>query len=303
MLRETIPTAHVGILDSSPLSSSPFYSDLWYLVTILALLIGLAFIGVLLYGIHRRERPPRPERGRDLGGRRHLLTASLLTLALSAVLVWGVLNVRLTPTLASREGALIDSLFRIQFVMAAVIFALVIVFLLYSIAVFRQRPGDTRDGPPDHGNPRLETAWTLIPLLIVIGLGIYGAAVLNEITAPPEDRLPMIVEVTAFQWGWSFEYPEENLTTTELGLPVHRPILFRLTSKDVVHSFYVFEFRVKMDAVPGMATELLVTPTRVGEYQLLCAELCGLGHAYMKAPVRVMEEEDFRRWISSQRGK
>ncbi|MEK6977189.1 MAG: cytochrome c oxidase subunit II [Candidatus Hydrothermarchaeota archaeon] len=291
----------LGVHDLLPGYPSPIYKSLGFFLGVFILAVGVAVILVLLYVIIWRRGEEHPSPPFPSAGRGRIITASLLAASLAAVLIWIITHVRITPTLASREGEAIDSLFRVQFVIAAAIFALVVVFLLYSVAVFRQRPGDMEDGPPDHGNALLETVWTLIPLAIVVGLGIYGGIVLTEITTPPQHAEPMAVKVTARQWSWSFEYPEHGITTAELGLPVNRTVLFKLTSQDVVHSFYVFEFRVKMDAVPGMETELLVTPTRVGEYKLLCAELCGLGHAFMGAKVRVMEEEEFRGWVISQR--
>lgn len=291
----------LGIHDLLPGSPSPIYKSLGFFLGVFILAVGVAVILVLLYVIIWRRGEEHPSPPLPPAGRRHIVTASLLAAAFAAVLIWLITHVRITPILASREGEAIDSLFRIQFVIAAAIFALVVVFLLYSVAVFRQRPGDMEDGPPDHGNALLETVWTLIPLAIVVGLGIYGGIVLTEITTPPEHVEPLVIKVTARQWGWSFEYPEYNITTTELGLPVNRTVLFKLTSQDAIHSFYIFEFRVKMAAVPGMETELLVTPTRVGEYELFCAELCGLGHTFMKAPVKVMVEKEFRGWVLSQR--
>jgi cytochrome c oxidase subunit 2 len=109
----------------------------------------------------------------------------------------------------------------------------------------------------------------------------------------------MEVNVTGFQWGWTFEYPEFGITTDQLHLPKDRQILLNLTSRDVIHSFWVPEFRVKQDALPGedLVRELRVTPTLIGEYKVRCAELCGGSHAYMESPVIVMEQADFDNWV------
>jgi cytochrome c oxidase subunit 2 len=189
---------------------------------------------------------------------------------------------------------------RILFSIGGVVLALCLVLLIYSAIAFRHRPGDAEDGPPMEGGPRLETAWTLVPLAIVLYLAFQGAVMLRDINrVPPAAELE--VKVTAFQWGWSFEYPQYGITSTEVRLPVDRPVLFKLTSTDVVHSFWVPEFRVKQDAVPGMVTALRVTPNRVGSYRVLCAEMCGVAHALMIAPVMVMEPAEFERWLEQQR--
>jgi cytochrome c oxidase subunit 2 len=108
--------------------------------------------------------------------------------------------------------------------------------------------------------------------------------------------------VVAAQWSWQFEYPEYGVSASELHLPVNRPVLLKLNAVDVIHSFWVPEFRVKQDAVPGMETVLRLTPSREGSYTLLCAELCGLLHAYMTAPVSVEGEQDFLSWVQKQKG-
>ena len=163
----------------------------------------------------------------------------------------------------------------------------------------RSRPGDTEDGPGIQGHNGLEAIWTLVPLAIVIALSVYGAIVLGDITrAAPQE---MEVKVVSSQWSWQFEYPQYGASAPELFLPVNRPAVFKLNSVDVVHSFWVPEFRVKQDAVPGMETVLRITPTREGDYILECAELCGLLHAYMTAPVRVVGEQAFQEWVAGLR--
>jgi cytochrome c oxidase subunit 2 len=113
------------------------------------------------------------------------------------------------------------------------------------------------------------------------------------------DPKALEVKVIGQQWSWRFEYPEQEITTTELVLPVDKQVLLRLTSEDVIHSFWVPEFRVKQDAIPGSYRELRVTPNEIGEFQMVCSEMCGQQHAYMTAPVRVMGQEDFDAWVAS----
>lgn len=224
--------------------------------------------------------------------------------ALSGLLALGAAaffqSVDFLPSLASREGAPIDGLLRLLFSIAAAIAVLVIFLLGYSVVAFRRQPGDLADGRPVCGNAKLELLWTLVPLAIVVAVGVYGQVVWWDITGNAAAREQMVVEVTAFQFGWQFRYAGSGVTSNELVLPRGAPVLLRLSSRDVIHSFWVREFRVKMDAVPGMETHLGVTPTAVGEYEVWCAELCGLAHAYMRARVRVVEPGEFTAWLTTQ---
>ncbi|MBI4298093.1 MAG: cytochrome c oxidase subunit II [Chloroflexi bacterium] len=232
--------------------------------------------------------------------RKHLLILAVLVLVATAALAYLFLQFSFLPIPASSQASTIDKLFSAMFAIAGFFLALCLIAMLYAAIAFRRRRGDASDGPPIQGNVALETAWILIPLAIVIGLGVVGGLALEKISAAPEES-ELEVKVTALQWAWLFEYPEWGVRSGELRLPVDRPVLFRLTSRDndVVHSFWVPEFRVKQDAVPGRETALRVTPNAVGDYQLLCAELCGLGHAYMRASARVVPEADFMAWIES----
>jgi len=221
------------------------------------------------------------------------------TIVLSAILIMAFWNVQVTPLVASAQGQSVDEVFRVLFILSAIVFSLVISFLGYSVVVFRRRPGDTEDARPVHGSTPLEIAWTVIPLIIVLALGVYGAREvvrINQVSAQPE----LVVDVVGVQWSWSFKYPEQGITSANLVLPVNQPVLFRLQSVDVIHSFWVPEFRIKMDAIPGTINELRITPTQPGDYRALCSELCGTAHAYMTAPVMVIEPADFDAWVAEQ---
>ncbi len=232
------------------------------------------------------------------GNMRRVAIPVLLTVVISIPLALYFLRVDLTPVLASQQGQSVDWLFRLEFAIAAVIFALCMVFLLYSAFAFRRQPGDLEDGLPIEGSMPLEIAWTVVPLIIVIGLGFYGAGVLSDMTKPPNPEKELVVDVTGFQWAWKFEYPDLGITSSELVLPVNQPTLFRLHATDVIHSFWVPEFRIKMDTIPGIDNQIRITPTGVGEYKVRCAELCGTGHAYMLAKVEVVEESEFQDWVA-----
>jgi cytochrome c oxidase subunit 2 len=170
------------------------------------------------------------------------------------------------------------------------------VFMFYAIVVFRRRDGDESDGEHFEGNTALEIAWTVIPLLVVVVFSYIGISTFNTVTQKNED---LVVNVTGFQWAWSFEYAD-GVVSPELVLPVNQRAKMAMTSSDVLHSFWVPEFRVKQDLVPGQTTELYFTPTVEGEYKLRCAELCGLTHWNMLATVRVVGEDEYAMWISEQ---
>ena len=207
---------------------------------------------------------------------RHILVIVLAIAILSGGLMYLFLHVDLIPNPAAVERGDIDRLVKILFAIASVFFSIVIVVLGYSLLFFRRRPGDTADGPPMKGNSPLERAWTIIPFAIVIALSIYGAVVLDGMTAPGPPQTELEIDVLAFRYGWQFTYPEYNVTAYELHVPVNQRILVKLQSKDVVHSFWVQQWGPKQDAVPGITTQVRYTPTKIGQYTVQCSQLCGL---------------------------
>ncbi len=204
------------------------------------------------------------------------------------------------PISASAEAVSIDALFEAHFFLISFLFALVVGFMLYSLYVFRQRPGEEdQDGDHFHGHTGLEIAWTIVPLGLVVFFGVWGAQLLGDITGRPDDAT--VIRVFGQQWSWYFEYPElDDLRTTELVMPVDETIILEMESLDVLHSFWVPEFRVKQDLVPGQVDTLRVTPTEPGDYVIRCAEMCGTQHAYMLAPVRVLSQNEFAAWAEEQ---
>jgi len=226
---------------------------------------------------------------------KHLAVASVLVVIVTLLVILLLTSTNLLPGLASEEGAFVDEMFRAQIYVIAFIFSLIVVFILYSVVVFRQKPGDESEGQYIKGNTALEIGWTLVPLVIVMIFATWGALHLAEVTAGEEGE--RVVEVTGFQFGWRFDYPDAGVSSDELWLPLNRQALFRITSRDVIHSFWVPEFRVKQDAVPGRWTELRVKPTETGDYRLRCAELCGYAHAAMISRVVVVEPAAFEAWL------
>ena len=204
--------------------------------------------------------------------------------------------VDLMPTSATLEAALIDRLFSIMLGIAFAIFILVEGVLLYAVLRFRRRKGHEGEGVPLHGSNRLELAWTVIPALIVFWLAAVSGQVIFRLDAPPEDALR--VRVVARQFSWQFEYPEYGVSSSELNVPIDVPVELELISMDVIHSFWVPAFRLKQDALPMRETRLNFTATIVGEYPVVCAELCGAGHAVMRTRVFVQERETFASWLA-----
>ena len=181
------------------------------------------------------------------------------------------------------------------------IFALVMSVLIYSVWKFRSPPEDESDGPSIHGHTGLEIIWTVVPAVLVIAIGIVSAVVLSQNGSAGTN--PMTIRVFAQQFSWRFEYPgSKNLKSYELVMPVNRNITFEMQSADVIHSFWIPAMGQKQDLVPGIKTGIVITPTRTGTFTLICTELCGLGHATMRSPVRVLSQADFDSWVKEQQG-
>ncbi len=231
-----------------------------------------------------------------MGKYRHFIIVSVLIVLTTLVLKYLVFGPMFRlPVAASAESGPIDTMFEGHFWMISFLFALIMVIMLYTVVVFRRKPGDETDGPHVHGNTTLEIIWTVVPIFAVIGFGVWGAIVLRDLLqAKPNE---MVVEVIGKQWEWSFSYPEQDVSSTQLVLPVGQPIVLEMTSTDVLHSFWVPEFRVKQDLVPGRTTVLRFTPTAAGNYKVRCAEICGLEHANMLADVRVVDNTEFAAWV------
>lgn len=204
------------------------------------------------------------------------------------------------PTSASKEFDRIQDVYWMATIISIGIFSVVLAVVIYSVWKWRVPLDDDQDGPPIHGNTGLEIAWTAVPAILVIAIGIVSAVVLAK-NGEAGNR-PLEVNVVGQQFTWKFVYSDyDNLTEGELVLPLGRQTRFTMTSVDVIHSFWVPNFGQKMDAVPGIETTILVTPTRLGDFQVVCAELCGLGHATMRARARVVTPAQFDDWIKEKR--
>jgi cytochrome c oxidase subunit II len=251
----------------------------------------------------QRETPRSMNMINRLKKAKHFIAASILVAVVSALLILGLQSVQILPIEASAQAVPIDQMFRIEFAVIAVLFSLIVVFMVYSIAVFRRKKGDLSDARHIEGSTGLEVAWTIAPLGIVMVFAYLGGNALAA-TVRPEPK-PLRVEVIGKQWVWNFVYPDYGFSSDKLYLPENRQALLLLSSEDVIHSFWVPEFRVKQDALPGgkqFVRELRVEPTQKGNFWLRCAELCGQRHTYMEAEVIVSSQADFDVWAAKESG-
>jgi cytochrome c oxidase subunit II len=222
-------------------------------------------------------------------------------LVLTAVTAVPMTQIHWNGTQASAEGDKIDTLLNVMIVLSCFVFAIVLVMLGYCIWKYRAKPGDESDGEPIHGNTKLEITWTAIPTVIVLFGAIYSWIVLGDIESKASDALRL--DVTAQQYKWTFNYPQPNgrvVSSNVLVVPEGRQLDVHLTALDVIHSFWVPEWRIKKDAVPGITTRAYVTPDKTGDYTLVCTELCGFGHSTMRAPVVVSSQAEFSKWATTQ---
>ncbi|MFI0347452.1 MAG: cytochrome c oxidase subunit II [Chthoniobacterales bacterium] len=234
-------------------------------------------------------------------------------------------NIYGMPVNASDCGIGIDHIINIIFWLTLVVFFATQSIYVYYLIKYRRRLGVK--AVYSHGNNALEIIWTTLPTLIFLGLAIYGNRVWYNIHCPaPAGAIN--IEVTGYQFAWDMRYPgpsgilarsdvknispenkfgidftdphaKEDFTSTELVAPVGRPIHIFLRSRDVIHAFYVPEFRLYQDAVPGRTIAWVwFRPIRIGNFQLACSQLCGKGHYNMKAPIRILSQEEYDKWYA-----
>jgi cytochrome c oxidase subunit 2 len=220
------------------------------------------------------------------------LIASVLGVALGLLIDW-------FPTQASTQAETVDTLWDVLIIASVPVFVLVITVVLYCVWRYRMKPGEElKDGPPIHGNTRLEIIWTALPAILLVGLCSYSYVALTDIEEAQANELS--VRVVGEQFTWTFYYKDadgQEFGSPQLYVPRDRPIHFTVQSKDVIHDFWVPAFRMKIDAVPGIDTELKITPKTNGEYPVVCAELCGLGHSVMRQTAHVIDPQEFDAWV------
>jgi cytochrome c oxidase subunit II len=250
----------------------------------------------------------------------------VLVLVVLGSILFHVLSPWWWTPIASNWGY-IDGTLVITFWITGAAFAAIVLFMAYCVWKFRHKPGNKADYEPE--NKRLEWWLTIATAVGVTAMLVPGLFVWNQFVNVPDDATE--VEVIAQQWQWSYRLPgadgklgtsDSRLVTGEnplgvnpedpngqddlvveaadLHLPIDKPVKMLLRSIDVLHDFYVPEFRAKMDMVPGSVTYFWFTPTRTGTFEVLCAELCGTGHGFMRGILMVDSEEDYAAWLGEQ---
>jgi cytochrome c oxidase subunit 2 len=237
------------------------------------------------------------------GGRRTIqqmvivgLIASALGITLGLVIDW-------FPTQGSQQAKKIDTFWDVLIICSVPIFVLVATVVLFAALKFRVRPGEEHlDGPPIHGNTKLEVVWTSIPAIILVALCTYAYLVLHDIEKAPAASagIERQIAVHGQQFAWTYDYNEggKKFSTAQLYVPEGRSVKFNVTTKDVLHDFWVPAWRMKIDTVPGLTTHYRVTPIKLGTYPVVCAELCGLGHAFMRSTAHVLPQAQFDAWVT-----
>ncbi|MEA5568688.1 MULTISPECIES: cytochrome c oxidase subunit II [unclassified Anabaena] len=258
-------------------------------------------------------------------------------IVIGVISLWIGQNHNLLPVQASLQAPLVDEFFNIMFTIAVALFLVVEGTILIFLFKYRRRRGDNTDGVAIEGNIPLEIFWTAIPSLIVICLGIYSVDVFNQMgglepgshpshaahtsgtamagtlddmtaktapsigigASPTNQAKPadLVVNVTGMQFAWLFDY-NNGVNSGELHVPVGADVQLNLSAQDVIHSFWVPQFRLKQDAIPGIPTELRFVATKPGTYPVVCAELCGGYHGSMRTQVIVHTPEEFDSWLT-----
>jgi cytochrome c oxidase subunit 2 len=246
--------------------------------------------------------------GEEDSGRKHLLPLLVIGAIASAGGIGLGLLINWFPIAASEEAKPIDTLWDVLLIVSVPIFVMVQTIVLYSVWRFRMRPGEElKDGPPIHGNTRLEVIWTAAPAIILVALCSYAYAVLHDVEKAEASE--MKVRVVGEQFTWTFFYPSDpahpgkEIVSNQLYLPKGKAILFDVQSKDVLHDFWVPAFRQKIDAVPGITTHIRVRPIKTGTFPVVCAELCGLGHSVMRQSAHVVSPAAFDKWLADKKAK
>jgi len=208
------------------------------------------------------------------------------------------------PEAMTQTARDIDGLFNLTMVIAIVVFLLVELLLVWFLIRYKRKAPD-KQGYAIDGSTKAEVIWTLIPAIILVVLGIYSSSMTYAIQETPKDVYE--IKVTGLKWSWQFEYPNGAKTYGELRIPQGKDVLFKISSKDVIHSFWIPEFRMKQDAVPGRETQFTVnadTVERLGENyskRIICAEYCGNQHSNMLADLMIMDAGEFDKWVAEEK--
>ena len=238
--------------------------------------------------------------------RRAIATAVLAGLIATAAGIALSYEIHWFPAQASTQAKNTDRLYHVLVDASVPIFVLVVAVILFSVWQFHMKPGEElKDGPPIHGNTRLEVFWTAIPAVLLLSLVSYSFVVLYDNEKKPAGVPEIQIGVTGQQFFWSYEYPPSvtggaPLKSYQLYVPDGDTIYFNMRSRDVIHAFWIPAFRLQEDVVPGITTHYRATPDRLGTYPVVCNLLCGAGHSLMRSSIHVVPPAQFRAWLASQ---
>lgn len=255
------------------------------------------------------------------------LSAAAVVVLFAPASAWAQDGMRVwLPQAVTTTAPVIDRLFYIVLAITGAVFIGVQLTLVYFLIRYRRRPG-VRAGYT-HGNNLVEVVWTAIPAIILVWLSLRSQQVWSQVrgTPPPPD---LEVAITAQQFAWNIHYPgadrrfgrteasmvdeasnpigldrtdpsaqDDLVSVNQLHLPLNQTVLIHLKAKDVIHSFFVPQFRLKQDAVPGITSRMWVQPTTAGNFDIACAELCGLGHYRMRGFLTIESPEEFQNWLT-----
>ena len=260
--------------------------------------------------------------------------SAIITLILSISLSIGIIgignNIGFLPIEASTNAPIYDELSMVLFIIGTILFVGMVAFITYSLIKYRRKEGEEGDGLPIEGNISLEIFWTAVPAIVVLFVGLYsydiydrmgGMQSLNHHDHSPKSSInqekiwggigsnsvgstesslasAIPIEVTAQQFAFLFHYPKGDILSGELHVPINKEITMRMESKDVIHAFWVPQFRIKQDVIPGQPTILNFVPTKLGRYPIVCAELCGPYHGGMRSTVVVESSTDYEEWFN-----
>jgi cytochrome c oxidase subunit 2 len=256
---------------------------------------------------HNADLKPTPgERLTKFFKRSDVIQSTIFGLIITGIFVilGGKFYTQWMPTIMSTDMKAIERLMVVFTWMAAPVCGVVLGIALYTF--LNRHSGDTPppDGPATRTNGPIVLVWSVVTSLLALVAVIYGITELNSssIATAKNAEDAMVVNVVGNQWVWSFEYPELGVQSHELMLPINRAVAFHVTSVDVNHSFWPVQLGVKVDANKLAETLADTTPTKLGEFDVKCAELCGLYHAYMETTGEVMSLTDFNNWVIAQGG-
>ena len=267
---------------------------------VLALTVGFAGLAVLA---DRHAPAARRRQVKEDSAAKATWLTFLCWAALTAVGLYFAVTIDYYPTIASDKGEEIAHAFRILTAMAVPVFAMVIAVLAYSVLRRAGGPSDG-DGPPLDGSGPVPTVWLVLTTALTVLVIVYPGLTSLEKVMATDETPDLTVIIEGVQWTWLVGYPADGVTNQpELVLPVDRSVNFLITSRDVIHSFWIPSMLMKVDAVPGLTTTISMRATHTGDFatdplvRLQCTELCGVGHSSMRIPVRVVSEPEFRAWI------